>query len=185
MAAERKSPRARGKSPSARSKSPAPASRTPSSSKAASKKVAGSWAADNVKPKHVTARDVLGSLFLMTVPPLFVHILTFTLRDPKINGSAFKLVAFVSVVESARAAVGWCMHCVCVERAHVLCVGYTSIRTVLVVTARVCGWIVAPAWAGGGVLVHAAQHGRDPGRRLLCGHVRLDPISAHVAGAGS
>eukprot|EP00802_Teleaulax_amphioxeia_P012498 Tamp_12541.p1 GENE.Tamp_12541~~Tamp_12541.p1 ORF type:complete len:491 (+),score=113.65 Tamp_12541:3-1475(+) len=95
MAAERKSPRARGKSPSARSKSPAPASRTPSSSKAASKKVAGSWAADNVKPKHVTARDVLGSLFLMTVPPLFVHILTFTLRDPKINGSAFKLVAFL------------------------------------------------------------------------------------------
>ena len=25
-----------------------------------------SWAAENVKPKHVTTRDVLGSLFLMT-----------------------------------------------------------------------------------------------------------------------
>ena len=93
------------------------------------------------------------------MPPLFVHILTFTLRDPEINGSAFKLVAYVSVVKSARAAVGWCMHCVCVERAHVLCVGYTSIRTVLVVTARVCGWIVAPAWAGGGgIKPHRLPH---------------------------
>ena len=54
--------------PAARRERPPRNSKNPwqSSSKAASKKVAGSWAADNVKPKHVTARDVLGSLFLMT-----------------------------------------------------------------------------------------------------------------------
>ena len=54
--------------PAARRERPPFNSKNPwqSSSKAASKKVAGSWAADNVKPKHVTARDVLGSLFLMT-----------------------------------------------------------------------------------------------------------------------
>jgi 7-dehydrocholesterol reductase len=92
----RKSPRvpaaARGKSPAPRAKSPA--SRTPS--KKASNKDVILWAAENVKPKHVTTRDVLGSLFLMTVPPLVVHILTFALRDPRINGSLFKLVDFVT-----------------------------------------------------------------------------------------
>ena len=64
-------------------------------SKTASNKDVISWAAENVKPKHVTTRDVLGSLFLMTVPPLFVHILTFALRDERINGSLYKLLDFV------------------------------------------------------------------------------------------
>jgi hypothetical protein len=51
------------------------------------------WAAENVKPKHVTTRDVLGSLFLMTgkkkkkenVKPTYV-----TTRD--VLGSLFLMI---------------------------------------------------------------------------------------------
>jgi len=78
------------------SKSPAPTKSKRSSSKArASSDAASTWAKDNVKPKVTAWKDVLGSIFLMTVPPFFVHILTFTLRDKTIDGSWFKLVEFL------------------------------------------------------------------------------------------
>ena len=41
---------------------------------------------------HVTYTDVT---WMGAVPPMFVHLLTFTLRDPRINGSLYKLLDFV------------------------------------------------------------------------------------------
>ena len=74
---------------SARQRSPAP---SPKKAAAAS---AGTWAKDNIEVKVTAWKDVLGSIFLMTVPPFFVHILTFTLGDRDINGDWFKLASFV------------------------------------------------------------------------------------------
>jgi len=44
---------------------------------------------------HTYRHTYSHTMWTRAVPPLVVHILTFALRDPRINGSLYKLVDFV------------------------------------------------------------------------------------------
>ena len=86
--------------PAARGKSPRPPGKSPKAAAPKQQKAAGTWAQDNTKPKVTTWKDVLGSIFLMTVPPLSVHVLTFALLDEDINGSFLGLLGhFYKIVQ--------------------------------------------------------------------------------------